>query len=58
MNGEPFLCYIAASILWGDRESRRNTPVIAIAGALIIKELFDYSDDEIAVRDTSWYTIE
>jgi len=36
------------SILYSDNKaSRTNTPVNVIVGALIIKELFDYSDDEI-----------
>lgn len=35
------------SVLYSDKSSRPNTPVNIIVGALIIKELFDYSDDEI-----------
>lgn len=35
------------SVLYSDTASRPNTPVNVIIGALIIKELFDYSDDEI-----------
>lgn len=35
------------SVLYSDRASRPNAPVNIIIGALIIKELFDYSDDEI-----------
>ena len=35
------------SVLYSDKASRPNTPVNVIVGALIIKELFDYSDDEI-----------
>lgn len=35
------------SVLYSDKDSRPNTPVNVIVGALIIKELFDYSDDEI-----------
>ena len=35
------------SVLYCDKASRPNTPVNVIIGALIIKELFDYSDDEI-----------
>ena len=35
------------SVLYSDKASRANTPVNVIIGALIIKELFDYSDDEI-----------
>ena len=34
------------SVLYSDKASRPNTPVNVIVGALIIKELFDYSDDE------------
>lgn len=35
------------SVLYSDKTSRPNTPVNVIIGALIIKELLDYSDDEI-----------
>jgi len=35
------------SVLYSDKASRPNTPVNVIVGALIIKELFDYSDDEM-----------
>lgn len=35
------------SVLYSDKASRPNTPVNVLIGALIIKELFDYSDDEI-----------
>jgi hypothetical protein len=35
------------SVLYSDKASRPNAPVNIIVGALIIKELFDYSDDEI-----------
>ena len=35
------------AVLYSDKDSRPNTPVNVIIGALIIKELFDYSDDEI-----------
>lgn len=35
------------SVLYSDKVSRPNTPVNIIVGALIIKELFDYSDDEM-----------
>ncbi len=35
------------SVLYSDKASRPNTPVNVIISALIIKELFDYSDDEI-----------
>lgn len=34
-------------VLYGDDASRPNTPVNVIISALIIKKLFDYSDDEI-----------
>ena len=35
------------SVLCSNKASRSNTPVNVIIGALIIKELFDYSDDEM-----------
>ena len=35
------------SVLYSDKASRPNTPVNVVVGALIIKELFDYSDDEM-----------
>ncbi len=35
------------SVLYSNHASRPNTPVNVIVGALIIKELFDYSDDEM-----------
>lgn len=35
------------SVLYSDKDSRPNTPVNVIVGALIIKELFDYSDDDM-----------
>lgn len=35
------------SVLYSDKASRPNTPVNVMVGALIIKELFDYSDDEM-----------
>ena len=35
------------SVLYSDKASRPNTPVNVIDGALIIKELFDYSNDEM-----------
>lgn len=35
------------SVLYSDKASRPNTPVNVIVSALIIKELFDYSDDEM-----------
>lgn len=36
------------SVLYSDKASRPNTPINVIVGALVIKELFDYSDDEMA----------
>lgn len=33
--------------LYSDKASRPNTPVNVIVGALVIKELFDYTDDEL-----------
>lgn len=35
------------SVLYSKKASRPNTPVNVAVGALIIKELFDYSDDEM-----------
>jgi len=35
------------AVLYSDKASRPNAPVNVTVGALIIKELFDYSDDEI-----------
>ena len=35
------------SVLYSSKASRPNTPVNVIVGACIIKELFDYSDDEM-----------
>lgn len=35
------------SVLYSDKASRPNTPINVIVGALIIKELFDYTDDEM-----------
>ena len=35
------------AVLYSDQASRPNTPVNVIIGALIIKEMFDYSDDEM-----------
>lgn len=35
------------SVLYSEKASRPNAPVNVIVGALIIKELFDYSDDEM-----------
>ena len=34
------------AVLYSDKASRPNTPVNVVVGALIIKGLFDYSDDE------------
>lgn len=41
INEEPF------SVLYSDRPSRHNTPVNVIIGALIIKEIFQLTDEEI-----------
>ena len=41
INEEPF------SVLYSDKASRPNTPVNIIIGALLIKEMFGLSDDEI-----------
>lgn len=35
------------AVLYSDKASRPNTPINVIIGALIIKEMFDYSDDEM-----------
>lgn len=35
------------AVLYSDKASRPNSPVNVTVGALIIKELFDYSDDEM-----------
>lgn len=35
------------SVLYSDKASRPNAPVNVIIGALIIKELFDYSGNEM-----------
>ena len=35
------------SVLYSDKDSRPTAPVNVIISALIIKELFDYSDDEL-----------
>lgn len=35
------------AVLYSDKASRPNAPVNVCVGALIIKELFDYSDDEM-----------
>lgn len=38
------------SALYSDKASRLNTPVSVIVGTHIIKELFDYSDDEMVAN--------
>ncbi len=35
------------SVLYSEQESRPNTPVNVIVGALIIKEMFDYANVKI-----------
>ena len=35
------------SVLYSDKASRPNTPVNVIIGSLVLKELFDLSDDEV-----------
>ena len=35
------------AVLYSDKASRPNTPINVTVGALIIKELFDYTDDEM-----------
>ena len=35
------------SVLYSDKSSRPNTPVNVIVGALLLKELFDLSDDKV-----------
>jgi len=35
------------SVIYSDKDSRPNTPVNVIIGALIIKELFGYTDDDM-----------
>lgn len=35
------------AVIYSEKASRPNAPINVIIGALIIKELFDYSDDEI-----------
>ena len=42
INEEPF------AVLFSTKASMPNTPINVIIGALIIKELYDFSDDEIA----------
>lgn len=37
--------------MYSDKASGTNAPVNVIIGALIIKELFDYSDDEIVENE-------
>ena len=41
------------SVLYSDKAPRPNAPVNVIIGALIIKELFDYADDEIVDASAS-----
>lgn len=43
----PYIDEERFSVLYSDKASRPNTPVNVIVGALIIKELFAISDDEI-----------
>jgi hypothetical protein len=38
------------SVLYSDIDSRPNTPVNVIIGVSVIKELFDYSDDEMVEK--------
>ena len=38
------------AVLYSDKASRPNTPVNVAVGALIIKELFDYTDDEMVEK--------
>ena len=35
------------SVLYSDKDSRTNTPVNIVVGALVLKELFGLSDDEM-----------
>ena len=43
----PYIDEARFSVLYSEKASRPNTPVNVIVGALIIKELFAISDDEI-----------
>lgn len=43
----PFIDESRFEVLYSDKASRPNTPVNVIIGALILKELFDKSDDEL-----------
>lgn len=43
----PYIDEARFSVLYSEKASRPNTPVNIIVGALIIKELFAISDDEI-----------
>ncbi len=43
----PYIDEERFSVLYSEKASRPNTPVNVIVGALIIKELFGISDDEI-----------
>lgn len=38
------------AVLYSDKVSRPNSPVNVIIGALIIKEMFGYSDDEMVAN--------
>lgn len=44
------------SVLYSDKASRPNTPVNVIVSALIIKELFDYSDDEMGRKSYAGFS--
>lgn len=46
------------SVLYSDKASRPNTPVNVIVGALIIKALFDYSDDEMVENLMLYFQIQ
>lgn len=43
----PFIDEERFSVLYSSKASRPNTPVNVIVGAMIIKEIFDLSDDEV-----------
>ena len=43
----PFIDEEPFRVLYSDRPSRSNTPVNVIIGALILKEIFQMTDDEI-----------
>ena len=40
------------SVVYSDKASRPNTPVNVIIGALIIKELFDYSEELLSMKNS------